>query len=298
MGRRALILGSTGQDGQLMAQLLRRKGYRVEGYRRCLPFLLESDHWDEVYCLGGLSSVAQSFRDPRGTYESNVEMAWRLMEWARSAGNVRICFAGSSESFGNIAKEAADESTPHRPLSPYGQAKAMLRDLVCFYRDLYSLHVCTAVLFNHTSHLQRPAYLIPRILEQARTIPAGTKRPRVVLGNVEVDRDWGWAPDYVRAMRAMLRSPIPRDYVVSTGETHTLRDIVNGIYRRLDLGEPEIVTDASLLRPRDITRTCGNPQRLVRHFGWQPTKFEELLDRIVRPPADVWAVNAPVSAAA
>jgi GDPmannose 4,6-dehydratase len=298
--RKALICGISGQDGAYLAQLLLSKGYEVVGtsrdaqmstfhnlvrlgiYRnvstesmaptdfRSVLQVLTRIKPDEFYNLAGQSSVALSFQQPMETLESistatlNILEAIRFLEFPTKFYN-----ACSSECFGDTGGDAADELTPFRPRSPYAVAKATAFWAVANYREAYGLHACSGILFNHESPLRAERFVTKKIIAAASRIAAGNIE-KLTLGNIEVCRDWGWAPEYVEAMWRMLQQEHPDDYVIATGESHSLAEFVEAAFNFFGLDWHEhTVTTPSLFRPADIAIGRGKPEKALRHLGWK-----------------------------
>jgi GDPmannose 4,6-dehydratase len=300
----ALICGISGQDGSYLARLLLERGYTVIGasrdaqrasfenleelgirdrvrmisvalndFRSVINVLSATDP-DEVYNLAGQSSVALSFEQPVETLESISVAVLNLLEGIRFLKKkVRLYNAGSSESFGDTAGQAADEETPFRPRSPYALAKATAFWQVANYREAYGLYACSGILFNHESPLRPERFVTQKIVHGACRIAAG-KQKVLKLGNLSVQRDWGWAPEYVDAMRRILQQETPDDFVIATGETHRLEDFVAEAFRLVGLDWREHVeTDPALLRPTDLAVGRANPAKAREKLGWE-AKFK------------------------
>lgn len=297
---KALICGVNGQDGSYLAQLLLKKGYQVWGtsrdaqanqfqnlerlgirhqvnllsmapidFRSVFTAMDVSDP-DEVYYLSGQSSVGLSFEQPAETLESIVTGTLNLLEVLRLRHkSTRFYHAGSSECFGDTGDRPADETTSFHPQSPYAVAKASAHWLVANYRDAYGLHASTGVLFNHESPLRPKRFVTQKIIHGARNIAAG-RQERLVLGRLDIQRDWGWAPEYVEAMWLMLQQETPEDLVVATGNTHSLEEFVDTAFSLHGLDWREHVDiSRDFFRPSDIERSCGNPHRAAEVLGWQ-----------------------------
>ena len=207
-----------------------------------------------------------------------------LLEAIRFVGNhIKFYNAGSSESYGNTGGEAADEQTPFRPRSPYAVAKATAFWEVSNYRDAYGLFACTGILFNHESPLRHERFVTQKIVKAASRISAG-KVDKLILGNITIARDWGWAPEYVEAMWLMLQQDKADDYVIATGETHTLKDFVFEAFKVFGLeSEKYIVSDSSLLRPSEIMVSRGNPLKAMNVLGWQAkTKMPDVVKMMLQ----------------
>ena len=318
MNRTAMICGVSGQDGAWLADFLLRKGYRVWGTSRDAQAgqfanlarlgirdkvtLLSMDPKDfrsvyaglrgsrpgEVYFLAGQSSVGLSFEQPVETMQSialgtlNILEACRMMDYP-----VRLYHAGSSECFGDVGDAAADESTALRPRSPYAVAKASAYWLVNNYREAYSLFACTGILFNHESPLRPKRFVTRKIVDAAVRIAAGSDET-LTLGRLDIARDWGWAPEYVDAMWRMLQQPEPDDFVVATGETHTLEQFVRHAFEVCGLDWREHVTQSpSLYRPTDLAVSRGNPSKAERILGWKAdTTMKDVVARMIKAAGD------------
>lgn len=296
----ALICGVSGQDGSLLAKLLLDKGYTVFGtsrdaqvssfvnlcrleireqvklesvalndFRSVLQVLSKVQP-DEVYNLAGQTSVGLSFGQPVETFESITLGTLNLLEAIRFLDKpIKFYNAGSSECFGDTHGEAADESTPFRPKSPYGVAKAAAFWQVANYREAYDLFACSGILFNHESPLRPERFVTQKIIATACRIAQGSQE-KLLLGNTAIQRDWGWAPEYVEAMHRMLQQDQPDDYVIATGRSSTLEDFVETAFTSLGLNWHEhTVIDTSLFRPTDITVSKGIPKKAKEQLGWQ-----------------------------
>jgi GDPmannose 4,6-dehydratase len=296
----ALILGVSGQDGAYLARSLLDKGYTVCGGSRDAQMqsfanlvrlgirdrvtvesvslndfrsviqTLDKVRPDEVYNLSGQSSVGLSFEQPVETLESIAFGTLNLLEAIRFAGRpTRLYNAGSSECFGDLAAGPADETTPFRPRSPYAVAKAAAFWEVANYREAYDLYACSGILFNHESSLRPVRFVTRKVIVAACRIAAGS-RETLHLGDLGVARDWGWAPEYVEAMWRMLQQDEPGDYVVATGETHSLQAFVEAAFARLELDwRKHVVTDASLARPNELRMSQANPEKAHARLDWK-----------------------------
>jgi GDPmannose 4,6-dehydratase len=297
--KKALIFGISGQDGAYLARLLLDRGYEVIGasrdaqargfanlerlgikervrlvsvalndFRSVLQ-VLKQTHPDEAYNLAGQSSVGLSFEQPVETMESNSIGTLNLLEGIRFLGHpMRLYNAGSGECFGDAGETAADESTPFRPRSPYAVAKAAAFWQVANYREAYGLHASSGILFNHESPLRPERFVTQKIVVGACRIAAG-KQKKLTLGDLSVQRDWGWAPEYVEAMWLMLQQDVPGDYVIATGETNPLQDFVAEAFRLVGLDwHKHVESDQALLRPTDIKIGRANPAKARNALGW------------------------------
>lgn len=300
----ALVCGISGQDGSYLAQLLLQKGYQVYGTSRDAQMsnfenlvrlgirdqvqmlsmaprdfrsvlqVLKQVHPDEVYNLSGQSSVGLSFNQPVETLESIATGTLNFLEAIRFMDQpIRFYNAGSSECFGDTGNTPADENTPFRPRSPYAVAKATAFWEVANYREAYGLFACSGILFNHESPLRPSRFVTQKIIAAAQRIAQGSDE-KLLLGNTSVQRDWGWAPEYVEAMYLMLQQPNAEDYVIATGQTYSLQSFVEQTFQCLKLNWQDYVQiDQSLLRPTDISIGRANPHKANTQLGWEAQYF-------------------------
>jgi GDPmannose 4,6-dehydratase len=303
VARVALITGIAGQDGFYLSQLLRSKGYEVYGLDRpgkqpesglCeqsyeldlsrdpIGELLDTIRPDEIYNLAGLSQVAASFEDPVEFALVNGVGAVRLLEAVRRnrdrlGREARVYQASTSEMFGSAGAAPQNESTPFRPRSPYACSKVMAHVATINFREAFGLFACCGILFNHESPRRPERFVTRKITSAAARIKLGS-RERLSLGNVDVRRDWGFAGDYVEAMWLMLQQDRPDDYVIATGETHSVREFGEEVFGYLGLDwASQVTTDPALLRPTDIECVCGDASKAERELGWRPRMtFREL----------------------
>ncbi len=319
--RTALICGVSGQDGAYLAQLLLGKGYRVIGTSRDAQMssfanlerlgvrdqvevasmaisdfrsvlnVLAKFRPDEIYNLAGQSSVGLSFDQPVETLESISVGTLNLLEGIRFLdARIKLYNAGSSECFGDTGDTAADENTPFRPRSPYAVAKAAAFWEVANYRDAYGLYACSGILFNHESPLRPERFVTQKIVRAACRIKAGSGE-RLQLGNLDIHRDWGWAPEYVDAMYRMMQLEQPEDFVIATGHTHPLNDFVAAAFRTLDLDwQAHVDVNPSLMRPTDLRFNRANAERAATQLGWRAVK--QMPDVVAAMVRDVSRRNA------
>lgn len=298
-GKTALICGVSGQDGTYLAKFLMERGYTVHGASRDAQAssfrnlrrlgLIDAVHLeslnitdfrsalqalkrvnpDEVYNLAGQSSVALSFDQPVETLESISVGTLNLLEAIRFTDRpIRFYNAGSGECFGDT-RNPADETTAFRPRSPYAVAKAAAHWEVANYAEAYGLYACTGILFNHESPLRPERYVTRKIVAAACRISRGSNE-RLSLGNLEVQRDWGWAPEYVEAMWMMLQQEKPETYVIATGHSHKLEEFVDAAFAEVGLQwRDHVDIDKTLYRPADITFASANPTRANERLGWK-----------------------------
>ena len=298
---RALICGVSGQDGAYLARFLLERGYEVFGTSRDAPVgnfsnltqlgidrrvvmnsLASNDvrgalqvisriDPDEIYNLAGQSSVGLSFEQPVETLESISMSTLNLLEAMRFLGKpIRLYSAGSGECFGDTGGDCATEGTAFRPRSPYAVAKATAHWLVANYREAYGLHASTGILFNHESPLRSRRFVTRKIVATACAIARGSGE-RLTLGNLAIHRDWGWAPEYVEAMWLMLQQGRADDYVIATGQAHSLAQFADAAFAHLGLDwRDHTDSSAGLLRPTDIACSCGDAGKAASTLGWRP----------------------------
>ena len=298
----ALIAGITGQDGAYLARHLLSKGYRVVGTSRdaatcnttrlCRLGILQEVELnslapndfrsvlktltlikpDEIYNLAGQTSVSLSFEQPVECMESIAGGTLNFLEALRYLGiNCRFFSAGSSECFGDTGSQPANESTSFQPRSPYAVAKSTAFWQVVSYRDAYSLYCCTGILANHESPLRPNRFVTQKIIAAVKAIKAGTQ-DSLFLGNLDIWRDWGWAPEYVEAMHMMLQQDQPSDFIIASGCTYSLRDFVEFAFSSVGLIAHDFLeTNQSLLRPSDLKFSSMDPTLIQNSLGWKAT---------------------------
>ena len=310
--RTALITGITGQDGSYLAELLLEKGYRVVGMVRrastenferithlrerielrqadlldqlSLIDLLRTVQPDEIYNLAAQSFVPTSWQQPVLTAEFDAVGVTRLLEAVRLvAPGARFYQASSSEMFGQVRETPQRETTPFYPRSPYGVAKAYGHFITVNYRESYGLYACSGILFNHESPRRGREFVTRKVSDGAARVKLGLAQ-ELRLGNLGARRDWGFAGDYVEAMWRMLQQPKADDYVVATGESHTVRELVEIAFGAVGLDWREWVhEDPALLRPAEVERLVGDASKARRVLGWAPrVSFRELVETMVR----------------
>ena len=310
----ALICGVSGQDGALLARLLLQKGYRVVGgsrdaqaagfanlerlgirgevtpisltltdFRTVIQALIKFRP-DEIYNLAGQTSVGLSFEQPVETLESISVGTLNLLEALRiTAQPARLYSAGSSECFGNTGGRPANEETLFHPRSPYGVAKAAAHWEVVNYREAYNLFCCSGILFNHESPL-RPARFVTRKVIAAAVRIAGGSRETLELGNTDIVRDWGWAPEYVDAMWRMLQQPAADDYVICTGHSVSLKQFVRLAFEAVGLqADAHVRVSKELYRASDIDQSHGDPAKARAQLDWTARlKVQDVILRMIR----------------
>ena len=311
MNRQALITGVTGQDGSYLAEFLLAKGYRVFGLIRrtstvnferlhhlrdriellsgdlldqsSLHRTLEISHPDEVYNLAAQSFVATSWTQPVLTGEFTALGVTRILEAIREVNpKIRFYQASSSEMFGKVRESPQTETTPFHPRSPYGVAKAYGHWITVNYRESYGLFACSGMLFNHESPRRGLEFVTRKISNAAARIKLG-KQKDLMLGNLDSKRDWGHAKDYVRAMWMMLQADGPDDYVIATGVNHSVKDVLEITFGRLNLDWHKHVThNPALLRPAEVDYLLGDASKARNKLGWKPEiGFRELIEEMV-----------------
>ncbi len=314
----ALITGVTGQDGSYLAELLLKKGYEVHGIiRRAstfnterieqiykdphdlakqehklilhygdltdasnLNFLLRQIKPDEIYNLGAQSHVRVSFDIPEYTADAVALGTLRLLEAIRENNlNTKFYQAGSSEMFGDVLETPQKETTPFNPASPYGVAKVFAHQICKNYRTAYGMFICNGILFNHESPRRGKTFVTRKITRGIAAILAG-KTDKIYLGNLDAKRDWGYAPEYVEAMWLMLQQEKPDDYVIATGETHTIKEFLEEAFKLAGLGgyEKYVGIDPKYYRPQEVNLLLGDYSKAKRILNWEPkVKFKELV---------------------
>jgi len=319
MPKAALITGITGQDGSYLAELLLDKGYRVCGIVRhtstenltrfehllpriqlfpgdlldqsSLAAVLQQVRPDEIYNLAAMSFVPASWQQPVLTAEFTAVGVTRLLEAVRQVcPGVRFYQASSSEMFGKARPGPQNEQTPFHPRSPYGVAKVYGHQITVNYRESYGLFACCGILFNHESPRRGPEFVSRKITRAAARIKLGLAS-ELPLGNLQARRDWGFAGDYVRAMWLMLQQNEPDDYVIGTGQSHRVADLLDLAFRHVDLDWRRfVVTDSQLLRPAEVDVLVADASKARKRLGWQPeVGFAELVKMMV--DADLDAVR-------
>ena len=321
MSKRALITGISGQDGSYLAEHLLSLGYDVYGiirrnsvaenqdYRiahlqdkiKCfygdlldihsLYRIFKEVNPDEIYNLGAMSHVRISFDVPYFTLQTNAIGVLNVLEVFKNVcPDAKFYQASSSEMFGNSVDEDGTQrlTTQMKPVSPYGCAKLLGFNLSQHYRNAYKLYICNGILFNHESPRRGSNFVTNKVVKTAVEIKKG-KKDKLVLGNLDSYRDWGHSKDYVRAMNMMLNQEKPDDYIVATGETHSVRELCEYVFNKLDLNyENYVVQDSKFMRPEELKYLKGDPTKAKEKLGWIPEySFETLMDDMV----DYWSKN-------
>jgi GDPmannose 4,6-dehydratase len=318
---RALITGITGQDGRHLAEFLHSKGYEVfglvkgqnnpkaESIRDEFPFVqlvpgdladfsslvsaLEMSQPDEVYNLGAISFVAMSFNQAELTGNITGLGVLRMLEAIRLVGGarknpIRFYQASSSEMFGKVRETPQTEMTPFHPRSPYGVAKVFAHDITVNYRESYDMFACSGILFNHEGPRRGLEFVTRKITNSVARIKLGLQS-ELVLGNLEAKRDWGYAGDYVEAMWMMLQQPKPDDFVVATGKSHSIEQLLEVAFLAADLKDwrQYVRQDQRFFRPAEVDLLIGDASKAKSKLGWQPkVGFNELIEMMVRHDID------------
>jgi len=309
--RRALITGVTGQDGSFLAELLLQKGYEVHGMVRrlssenygrieairdrlhlhtgdllddhSLVSVLRASEPDEIYNLAAMSFVPASWSQPALTAEFTAVAVMRILEAMREVcPEARFYQASSSEMFGMVRETPQSETTPFYPRSPYGVSKAFGHFITVNYRESYGLFACSGILFNHESERRGLEFVTRKVTHQVAAIKLGMAE-EIRLGNLDARRDWGYAPDYVEAMWLMLQQGEAEDFVIGTGEDHSVQDLVEIAFDHAGLSPADhVVQDPGLLRPAEVDRLVADPSRAQEVLGWKPrTDFEQMVRLMV-----------------
>jgi len=318
--RSALVTGITGQDGSYLAELLLEHGYEVHGMvrrastekfdriehirdqivlhqgdlldQRSLVDAMRAAKPAEIYNLAAMSFVAVSWIQPTLTAEFTGTGVTRMLEAMREVcPEARFYQASSSEMFGKVLEVPQTETTPFYPRSPYGVAKAYGHFITVNYRESYDLHATSGILFNHESPRRGLEFVTRKITWHAAAIKHGLLK-EVRLGNLDAERDWGYAKDYVEAMWLMLQRDEPEDYVIATGESHSVRECCQVAFDEAGLGDFEqyVTIDPAFVRPAEVDHLIGTPAKAERDLGWKPkTSFEELIRLMTRADIELLA---------
>ena len=311
--KKALVCGVSGQDGAYIARLLLEKGYEVYGgsrdsqmstfnnlnslgikndinllsvnlndFRSTLQSIIKIKP-DEIYNLSGQSSVGLSYEQPVETLESISIGTLNILESIRfSNADIKFYNAGSSECFGDTKDNAADENTLFQPRSPYAVAKSTAFWLVSSYRESYNINASTGILFNHESPLRPDRFVTKKIISTACKI-VKDKSLKLKLGNLDITRDWGWAPEYVEAIWLMLQTEFPEDYVIATGESNSLKDFIKTTFEYLGLNyQDHVISDDNLFRPSDLKIGRANPTKAETKLGWKAkSKMKDVIEKMI-----------------
>jgi GDPmannose 4,6-dehydratase len=328
MAKRALITGITGQDGSYLAELLLEKGYEVFGMvrRSSAPNLWRLEHLldritlkpadlldqlsiirliaevqpHEFYNLAAMSFVPASWDQPMLTGEYNAQGVTRVLDAIRQVDpKIRLYQASSSEMFGKVREVPQNEKTPFYPRSPYGVSKVFAHYITVNYRESYDLFAVSGMLFNHESPRRGLEFVTRKVSDAVARIKLGLT-DTLSIGNLDAHRDWGFAGDYVRAMWLMLQRETPDDYVIATGISHSVRELVEIAFARAGLDwQKHVRQDPALLRPAEVEHLLGDPSKARAELGWSPTvNFKQLVEMMVDADLDRLAAAPRVAAKA
>jgi GDPmannose 4,6-dehydratase len=312
--KKALITGIGGQDGSYLTQYLLQNGYEVHGVVRrhsvaenqnfrlhdisniktyygdlldypSLQRIVSKVQPDEIYNLGAMSHVRISFDIPSFTIKTNALGVLHMLEIYRTTcPNAKFYQASSSEMFGNSVDDDGVQrlTTPMNPVSPYGCSKVMGYNLVRHYRNAYKLHACNGILFNHESPRRGSNFVTNKVVKTAVQIKKGLKN-KLELGNLDSYRDWGHSKDYVRAMHMIINHNTADDFIVATGKTHSVRDLCDKVFKKLDMNyEDYVIQNPKFMRPEELKYLKGDPSKATNELGWKPDyTFETMLDEMI-----------------
>ena len=312
LNKKALIFGISGQDGKLLTKLLLSKNYEVFGVTRDVSItsklfksldselsrielfelsekefnkvsnLIKKINPIEIYNLSGVSSPAFSINEPVQTFRSIVDLNIHILEELKLLSNIRYFNACSSECFGDTGSKKADEGYRFNPITPYGKAKTTAFWLLDMYRKKFKIHASSGLLFNHESVLRSDNFVSKKIINTAKKIHNGIDL-KLKLGNINVTRDWGWAPEYVYAMWLMTQQDVPDDYVVATGKSHSLKTFVEKVFLRFGLKFSQHVhIEKKLFRKNEIINSNADPRKAYKKLNWKAlTTFDQLIDKLI-----------------
>lgn len=308
----AIITGITGQDGAYLSKLLLEKGYTVVGvvrggsldsldkllylgiqdkitFEECnlldysaIVKLLHKYQPDEIYNLAAQSSVQVSFEQPIDTIQFNIISVLNLLEAIKKENrNIKLYQASSSEMFGKVERLPVAETTAFHPLSPYAVSKASAHWIVINYREAYNLFVCSGILFNHESYLRQDNFFVKKIIRESLRIKRG-QQEFIKVGNIDIKRDFGYAPAYVEAIWLMMQQETPADFIICSGKSISLREIIHYVFKKLGISEDKLVISQELYRPTDIEDIYGDNSSARKLLGWEyNTEFTDILDILI-----------------
>ena len=317
MSKTALITGISGQDGAYLSQLLLKNGYKIIGLVRShsdsdlkgLHYLgiagkirieecdlsdfpqvikiIEQYQPDEIYNLAAQSSVSLSFKQPIGTFSFNTISVFNLLEAVKMVNRkIKFYQASSSEMFGSINHLPITEDAEFHPKSPYAISKAAAHWICVNYKESYGMYVCCGILFNHESFLRSKNFFVKKVLQEAIEIKRN-KRDILEVGNLDIKRDFGYAPKFVEAMYLMMQKDKPANYLICSGSSVSLRYIVNTVFEKLDIDKSKIRISEELYRPAEIDNIYGNPEKAKNELGWQyDMSIENIIDVLLKEEID------------
>ena len=313
MNKTALITGISGQDGAYLSKLLLNNGYKIIGIVRShsdsdlkgLHYLgiaenikieecdlsdfshvikiIDQYQPDEIYNLAAQSSVSLSFKQPIGTFSFNTISVFNLLEAVKMVNSkIRFYQASSSEMFGSINHLPITEDAEFHPKSPYAISKAAAHWICVNYKESYGMYVCCGILFNHESYLRSKNFFLKKVLQEAIEIKDG-KRDILEVGNLDIKRDFGYAPKFVEAMYMMMQKEKPANYLISSGKSVSLRDIVHLVFEKLNIDKTKIKISEELYRPAEIENIYGNPEKAKKELGWKyDMSIENIIDVLLK----------------
>ena len=307
MLKKALIFGITGQDGYYLSKLLILKNYKVYGVTRYLKknyqdnnnasnvklyelktydienvySIIKKINPDEVYNLSGVSSVSKSFEIPQKSFSSIFDLNLSILDTLKKLKSFKYYYACSSECYGET-NLPANENTPFRPLSPYAVGKASSHMMIELYKKAYDIFACSGILFNHESSRRPENFVTRKVISTTFRISNGSKE-KLELGNLDIVRDWGWAPEYVEAMWLMLQQNKPENYVIATGESHSLEEFVKNVFNRFGLDWKKYVRyNKNYDRLNDLKLSLADPKKAKKQLFWEAkTKFDDVIFKMI-----------------
>lgn len=316
MSKTALITGISGQDGAYLSKLLLGHGYKIVGLVRSCDSDLKGLHYlgiaekvrieecdlsdftqvikiieqyqpDEIYNLAAQSSVSLSFKQPIGTFSFNTLSVFNLLEAVKMVDSkIKFYQASSSEMFGSINHLPITEDAEFHPKSPYAISKAAAHWICVNYKESYRMYVCCGILFNHESYLRNKNFFVKKVLQDAIEIKYN-KRDILEVGNLDIKRDFGYAPKYVEAMYLMMQKEKPENYLICSGKSVSLRQIVNTVFENLNIDKNRIKTSEELYRPAEIGDIYGSPEKAKKELGWQyDLSIENIIDLLLKEELD------------
>jgi len=317
LSKAALITGISGQDGAYLSKLLLSKGYNITGLVRShsnsdlkgLHYLGVADKIkieecdlsdfsqvikiigqyqpDEIYNLAAQSSVSLSFKQPIDTFSFNTISVFNLLEAVKMINSkIKFYQASSSEMFGSINHLPITEDAEFHPKSPYAISKAAAHWICVNYKESYGMFVCCGILFNHESYLRNKNFFVKKVLQEAIEIKNG-KREILEVGNLEIKRDFGYAPKFVEAMYLMMQKDKPANYLICSGKSGSLKEIVNIVFEKLNIDKSKIKISKELYRPAEIENIYGNPEKAKKELGWQyDMTIENIIDVLLKEEID------------
>lgn len=281
---KALIIGSSGQDGTYMSQLLSELGYDVYSMSAgaILPRAIQSLKPDEIYHLAAMNNVRKSYDEPVLTMNVNTISLFKIIEAVRNL-DVKIFYACSSEMYGKAVESPQTELTPFNPQSPYAVGKIAAFHMGRVYREAYGMKIYNGILYNHESPKRREEFLSKKVCKYVASVKNGVTEP-LKLGNIDALRDWGWAPEYCETMWSILQNTPPDDYIIASGELHSVKEFIKTAFAYIGVEnwEKYITFDEALVRPLDVNALVGDATKLKKAIGFEPrVRFKEIVETMV-----------------